>query len=155
MASSRHDHEVYITTTGRPNTDRSTFLSRLCKIVYIPGPSTHWHQFSSCHGCASDIMCFFSIKWLWIWQQIQDEQLAMLVMSRRRQENRRQWRSCWVRPWLHAESRLLYGHYDRLYIVTWRTPRGRSIDVATTNLNLRGRSGNPSDAAHTMSCTHI
>ena len=23
-------------------------------------------------------------------------------------------RSCWVRPWLSAERRLQYGHYDRL-----------------------------------------
>ena len=30
-----------------------------------------------------------------------------------RRRNRRS-RSCWVRPWLLAERRLQYGHYDRL-----------------------------------------
>ena len=30
-----------------------------------------------------------------------------------RRRNRRA-RSCWVRPWLSAERRLQYGHYDRL-----------------------------------------
>ena len=44
-------------------------------------------------------------------QQTQDDQLALLLMRRLR--NRKQ-RRYWVRPWLHAERRLLYGHYDRL-----------------------------------------
>jgi hypothetical protein len=37
MASSSHNHEVYITSTGRPNTDIPTFVSHLFK---IPSPST-------------------------------------------------------------------------------------------------------------------
>ena len=45
-------------------------------------------------------------------QQMHDDQLALLVM--RRQLRRMQHRSCWVHHWLHAERRLLYGHYDRL-----------------------------------------
>jgi hypothetical protein len=48
-----------------------------------------------------------------VYQQIQDEQLALQVIRRRRLRNRKQ-RAYWVRPWLHAERRLLYGHYDRL-----------------------------------------
>ena len=32
----------------------------------------------------------------------------------RRRRDRRQLRSCWVRPWLSAERRLKFGHYDRL-----------------------------------------
>ena len=38
-------------------------------------------------------------------------QAALVLFHRRR--NRRA-RSCWVRPWLSAERRLQYGHYDRL-----------------------------------------
>ena len=37
-----------------------------------------------------------------------------LWLRRRRRRHRRQQRSCWVRPWLSAERRLQFGHYDRL-----------------------------------------
>ena len=40
-----------------------------------------------------------------------DAQAALVIFRRRR--NRRN-RSCWVRPWLSAERRLQFGHYDRL-----------------------------------------
>jgi len=46
-------------------------------------------------------------------QALLDAQAA-LVLLRRRRRNRRQLRSCWVRPWLSAERRLKFGHYDRL-----------------------------------------
>ena len=38
-------------------------------------------------------------------------QAALVLFHRRRN---RKARSCWVRPWLSAERRLQYGHYDRL-----------------------------------------
>ncbi|KAH3741545.1 hypothetical protein DPMN_048270 [Dreissena polymorpha] len=48
-------------------------------------------------------------------QAFLDGQVALLLVRRRRQRrNRRQPRSCWVRPWLSAERRLQFGHYDRL-----------------------------------------
>ena len=40
-----------------------------------------------------------------------DAQAALVLFHRRRN---RMTRSCWVRPWLSAERRLQYGHYDRL-----------------------------------------
>ena len=36
-----------------------------------------------------------------------------LWLRRRRRRHRRQQRSCWVGPWLFAERRLQFGHYDR------------------------------------------
>ena len=45
------------------------------------------------------------------------EQKALLdaqAALRRRRRDRRQLRSCWVRPWLSAKRRLKFGHYDRL-----------------------------------------
>ncbi|KAH3854492.1 hypothetical protein DPMN_097035 [Dreissena polymorpha] len=48
-------------------------------------------------------------------QALLDGQVALLLVRRRRRgRNRRQSRSCWVRPWLSAERRLQFGHYDRL-----------------------------------------
>ena len=40
-----------------------------------------------------------------------DAQAALLIFRRRRNRSNR---SCWVRPWLSAERRLQFGHYDRL-----------------------------------------
>jgi len=39
---------------------------------------------------------------------------AQAALRRRRRRDRRQLRSCWVRPWLSAKRRLKFGHYDRL-----------------------------------------
>ena len=39
---------------------------------------------------------------------------AALVIFRRRRNRRIS--SCWVRPWLSAERRLQFGHYDRLLV---------------------------------------
>ena len=48
-------------------------------------------------------------------QALLDGQVALLLVRRRgRRRNRRQPRSCCVRPWLSAERRLPFGHYDRL-----------------------------------------
>ena len=44
-------------------------------------------------------------------QALLGAQAALVIFRRRR--NRRI-RSCWVRPWLSAERRLQFGHYDRL-----------------------------------------
>jgi hypothetical protein len=37
-----------------------------------------------------------------------------LWLRRRKRRHRRQQRSCWVQPWVSAEKRLQFGHYDRL-----------------------------------------
>jgi len=42
-----------------------------------------------------------------------DSEAAVLLVRRRRRRQRRP-KAFWVRPWLQAERRLLYGHYDRL-----------------------------------------
>ena len=42
-----------------------------------------------------------------------DAQAALRRRRRRRRRDRRQLRSCWVRPWLSVERRLKLGH-DRL-----------------------------------------
>jgi len=39
---------------------------------------------------------------------------ALITLRRMRRIIRRQPTSCWVCPWLSAERRLLYGHYDRV-----------------------------------------
>ena len=44
-----------------------------------------------------------------------DVKAALLLQVRRRRRKRqRRPKAFWVRPWLQAERRLLYGHYDRL-----------------------------------------
>ena len=47
-------------------------------------------------------------------QTLVDVQLAILLLRRLRRRHRRQQRSCWVRPWLSAERKLQFNHYDRL-----------------------------------------
>ena len=44
---------------------------------------------------------------------VQNDQDAVLLLRRRRRNQRRR-RTCWVRPWLSAERRLQFGHYDQL-----------------------------------------
>ena len=43
-----------------------------------------------------------------------DVEAALLLVRRRRRKRQRRPKAFWVRPWLQAERRLLYGHYDRL-----------------------------------------
>lgn len=45
-------------------------------------------------------------------QALVDTQTTLILAQRRRRT--RQVRSCWVRPWLSADRRLQFGHYDRL-----------------------------------------
>jgi len=48
-------------------------------------------------------------------QQAQlDVEDALLLVRRRRRKRQRRPKAFWMRPWLQAERRLLYGHYDRL-----------------------------------------
>ncbi|KAH3878074.1 hypothetical protein DPMN_001956 [Dreissena polymorpha] len=48
-------------------------------------------------------------------QALLDGQVALLLVRRRRRRtNRRQPRSCWVRPWRSAQKKLQFDHYDRL-----------------------------------------
>jgi len=42
------------------------------------------------------------------------EAALLLQVRRRRRKRQRRPKAFWVRPWLQAERRLLYGHYDRL-----------------------------------------
>jgi len=43
-----------------------------------------------------------------------DVEAALLLVRQRRRKRQRKPKAFWVRPWLQAERRLLYGHYDRL-----------------------------------------
>ena len=43
-----------------------------------------------------------------------DVEAAILLVRRRRRKRQRRPKALWVRPWLQAERRLLYGHHDRL-----------------------------------------
>jgi len=43
-----------------------------------------------------------------------DVEAALLLVRRRRKKRQRRPKAFWVRPWLQAERRLRYGHYDRL-----------------------------------------
>ncbi|XP_063957563.1 putative nuclease HARBI1 [Lytechinus pictus] len=47
-------------------------------------------------------------------QTMQQDAIVLQVLRKRLRKRRRRPRSYWVRPWLQAERRLLYGHYTRL-----------------------------------------
>jgi hypothetical protein len=55
MASSRHDHEFYLTFSGRPDTDIPTFVSRLCKIRC---PSTQYKGCQNAEGTPRTSLIF-------------------------------------------------------------------------------------------------
>nr|XP_054753761.1 putative nuclease HARBI1 [Lytechinus pictus] len=59
---------------------------------------------------AAALGCVFMLQQ----QTMQQDAIALQVLRKRLRKGRRRPRRYWVRPWLQAERRLLYGHYTRL-----------------------------------------
>ena len=133
-----HDHEDLTASLSGLSKNLVTILARCTRLHYdlttLYQPLLRLHHARSCHdqffyiyrrvfpttiNCVEVIMAdrldliLHDLLLLQEQQAELDSETAVLLVRRRRRRQRRP-KAFWVRPWLQAERRLLYGHYNRL-----------------------------------------